>query len=124
MADIRRFLDSEYALKRDRAIYEAERRKRDVFEKIPELSRIETEITLTGVRYARSLISDADSANAISEYLEKMGRLNAEKEAIYQNTIYPLIIWNPAFPVQFARTKVIFPKMGHLCRVHAIKNCI
>ena len=35
MADIRRFLDSEYALKRDRAIYEAERRKRDVFEKSP-----------------------------------------------------------------------------------------
>ncbi|MGI6122742.1 MAG: ATP-binding protein [Acetivibrionales bacterium] len=112
MADIRRFLDSEYALKRDRAIYEAERRKRDVFEKIPELSRIETEITLTGVRYARSLISDADSANAISEYLEKMGRLNAEKEAILSKHNIPVNYLEPRFSCTICEDKGYISKDG------------
>lgn len=97
MADTRRFLDSEFALKRDRAIYEAERRKQDVFEKIPELSRIETEITLTGVRYARSLISEAASSHSVNEYLEKMACLNMKKEALLKEHNIPVDYIAPRF---------------------------
>ena len=97
MADTRRFLDSEFALKRDRAIYEAERRKQDVFEKIPELSRIETEITLTGVRYARSLISEAASSHSVNEHLEKMALLNMKKEALLKEHNIPVDYMDPRF---------------------------
>ncbi len=97
MADTRRFLDSEFALKRDRAIYEAERRKHNVFEKIPDLSRIETEITLTGVRYARSLISESTSSQSYNEYLEKMGRLNMQKEALLCEHNIPVDYLEPRF---------------------------
>ncbi len=97
MADTRRFLDSEFALRRDRAIYGAERRKQDVFERIPELSRIETEITLTGVRYARELISEATSSQAVNEYLEKINLLNMQKKALLAEHNIPVDYLDPRF---------------------------
>lgn len=112
MADIRRFLDSEFALKRDRAIYEAERRKHDVFEKIPELAQIETEITLTGVRYARSLISEATSSLSINEYLEKMARLNMKKEALLIAHNIPVDYMDPRFSCTFCEDRGYISKDG------------
>ena len=35
MSSIRRNLDNEFALRRDKAIWEAERRKQEVYDKIP-----------------------------------------------------------------------------------------
>ncbi len=112
MADTRRFLDSEYSLKRDKAIYEAERRKQIVFEKIPELSQVETEITLTGVRYARSLISEAVSSNSVDEYLEKMALLNKKKEALLREHNIPVDYMAPRFSCTICEDKGYISKDG------------
>ena len=112
MADIRRFLDSEFALKRDRAIYEAERRKNDVFEKFPELSRLETEITLAGVRYARSLISEAASSPSANEYLEKLDYLNKKKETLLSEYNIPADYLEPRFSCAICEDRGYISKDG------------
>ena len=55
MAEIRRNLDNEFALRRDKALRDVERRKEEARDRIPELARLDAEITLSGLRYARSL---------------------------------------------------------------------
>ncbi|NLX63963.1 MAG: ATP-binding protein [Clostridiaceae bacterium] len=112
MADIRRFLDSEFALKRDRAIYEAERRKLEVYKKIPELSRIETEITLAGVRYARSMISEEASSDTVNEHLEKMNRLIKQKEALLAEHNIPADYLEPHFSCAICQDRGYITKDG------------
>lgn len=112
MAEIRRFLDSEFALKRDRAIYEAERRKQEVFEKIPGLAQIETEITLTGVRYARSLINEPASSHCVNEYLDKLARLNSKKEALLKEHNIPVDYMDPRFSCTACGDKGYISKDG------------
>ena len=58
MAEIRRNLDNEFALRRDKALREAEQRRKEISEKIPELSALDDKITLEGIRYAKALLSD------------------------------------------------------------------
>ncbi len=96
MADIRRFLDNKFALKRDRAIYEAERRKHELLGKITELSEIETELSLAGVRYAQALLNDANISLA-DEYLIKMDLLNKKKEQILLANNIPTDYLEPKF---------------------------
>ena len=58
MAEIRRNLDNEFSLRRDKALIDAERRKKELYERLPKLAQIDTEITLTGLRYDRACLND------------------------------------------------------------------
>lgn len=96
MSDTRRILDNEFALKRDRAVYKAERRRQDTYKKIPRLAELANEISLAGVRYARSLISHNLSTNS-SEFFEELNRLNQEKETLLHENNIPLDYLEPRF---------------------------
>lgn len=97
MSDIRRNLDNEFAYRRDRALWEAERRKKEVIEKIPEIGSIETEITLTGLRFARGIISE-DSPYHDSETLtERINQLKKRKEKLLLAANYPIDYLEPRF---------------------------
>lgn len=58
MAEIRRNLDNEFALRRDKALREAEQRRKEISGRIPELSALDDKISLEGIRYAKALLSD------------------------------------------------------------------
>lgn len=96
MADIRRFLDNQFALKRDRAIYEAERRKRELLGRIPDLSEVDTELSLAGVRYAQALLNDATASSA-DDYLKKIDHLNNKKELILSTNNIPMDYLEPNY---------------------------
>lgn len=96
MAEIKRNLDSTFAQKRDRALQDAQRRKEEVYEKIPELARLDAEITLSGLRYARSLLNDAatDSEERLSA---QINALNDRMKALLLSHGYPADYLKPRF---------------------------
>lgn len=97
MADIRRNLDMEFALRRDRALMDAERRKKEAMEKIPELSSLDAKITLSGIRYARSMLAGSESdmdAQALSEHIDT---LNKRKEELLIAYGFPKDYLEPHF---------------------------
>lgn len=97
MSDIRRNLDNEFAYRRDRALWEAERRKQEVISKIPEIGSIEAEITLTGLRFARGIISE-DLPSMDSEALtERLNQLKRRKEELLLSANYPADYLEPRF---------------------------
>jgi len=96
MAEAKRFIDMELQRRRDRAIFDAERRKQELFRKIPELSEIETEINLTGVRYAQALLNEnADSL--AGEYLDRIDMLIRRRDAVLAANNIPPGYLEPAF---------------------------
>lgn len=96
MADTRRSLDIEFERKRDRAIFDAERRKQELFKKIPELSDIDTELSLAGIRYAQSLLND-NTTSCADEYLRKIDMLNKKREYILSANNIPPDYLEPAY---------------------------
>lgn len=111
MAEIRRYLDNEFALKRDRAIYEAERRKRELYGKIPELSDIDNEISLAGVRYAQALLNDA-SMPAPEDYLSRMEQLNKKRELILSANNIPLNYLEPDYSCKLCEDRGYISSRG------------
>lgn len=104
MSDTRRVLDNDYALKRDRALYEAERRKHNVYSEIPGLANLSNEISLAGVRYARSLINE-DSSEKATALLDRMNRLTQEKYSLLKAHNIPLNYLEPEFECSICQDK-------------------
>ncbi len=81
MAEIRRNLDNEFALRRDKALRDVERRKEEARDRIPELARLDAEITLSGLRYARSLLNGTSSGGE-EKLSEQINELNNRMKAL------------------------------------------
>lgn len=111
MADIRRFIDMEFERKRDRAIFEAERRKQELLKRIPGLSEIESEINLAGVRYAQALLND-NTASLADEYLKKIDMLGKRRDEILAaNNISPDYL-APVFSCRLCQDKGYITENG------------
>lgn len=89
MAEIRRNLDNEFALRRDKALREAERRREEVVEKIPELARLDSEITLSGLRYAKSLLANPETEATAQKLAQHINELNDQKKALLSAYHFP-----------------------------------
>lgn len=111
MADIRRFIDMEFERKRDRAVFEAERRKQELLKRIPGLSEIESEINLAGVRYAQALLND-NTASLADEYLKKIDMLGKRRDEILAaNNISPDYL-APVFSCRLCQDKGYITENG------------
>lgn len=104
MSGTRRTLDNEFALKRDIAMFEAERRKNDIYSKIPRLAQLDTDISLAGIRYARSLINETSQEQA-AILLEKMNELNTKKETLLKDNNIELNYFEPKFECSICQDK-------------------
>jgi DNA replication protein DnaC len=96
MAEIRRTLDNIFSSKREKALLDAERRKQEAYAKIPMLAKLDAEITLTGLHYARSLLSDAESMDG-SILEEKINALNKRKKELLTASSFPADFMEPVF---------------------------
>lgn len=77
---ILRDISNEYEKKRDRKERELEYRKREVYEKIPVIEKIEEEIFKTGLSMTRNLLQNPDNYEEIARSAkEKMANLRMEK---------------------------------------------
>jgi len=86
MAEIRRNLDMEFAQRRDRALRDAEHRKKEAMDKIPELASLDAKITLAGIRYIRSMLSENGSdsdAEALSQHIDMLNKRKEELLVAY-----------------------------------------
>lgn len=97
MADIRRNLDHTFSLRREKALREAERRKHEAQEKIPELSSLDAKITLSGIRYARALLSENGPDFDADTLSEKINQLNAQKIALLSAHNLPADYLDPKY---------------------------
>lgn len=97
MAEIRRNLDNEFAIRRDTALRMAERRKEEVNALIPEISAIDSEITMMGIRYARTLLSENGPAFGAQTLSERISELNSRKEALLKKHNLPKDYLEPQF---------------------------
>ncbi|NLZ95925.1 MAG: ATP-binding protein [Bacteroidales bacterium] len=116
MSDTRRILANDFALKRDRALSEAERRKRNIYAKIPGLSNLANEISLAGVRYARSLINESSSEES-TVLLDRMNRLSQAREDLLKDNNIPPDYLEPVFECSMCQDR------GYLNREGSTVNC-
>lgn len=105
MAEIRRSLDNIFAVKREKALIDAERRKQEAHEQIPELSALDAEITLSGIRYARKLLSESGSASDGSALAEHITQLNERKEALLKARNLPVKYMEPQFSCSYCEDR-------------------
>jgi DNA replication protein DnaC len=110
MAETRRLLDIEFERKRDRAIFEAERRKQELFRKIPELSEIDIELSLAGIRYAQSMLNE--NAACSEEYLRKIDMLTKKREYILSANNLPPDYLEPNFSCKVCEDRGYISKNG------------
>ncbi|HBR03011.1 MAG TPA: AAA family ATPase [Ruminiclostridium sp.] len=96
MAEIRRSLDNIFAAKRERALIDAERRKKEAYAKIPRLAELDAEITLAGIRFARRLLSQNNPDDGYT-LDERISFLNAQKEALLKTHGLPVNFMEPVF---------------------------
>ncbi len=97
MAEIRRNLDHVFAIRREKALREAERRKQELQEKIPELSALDARITLSGIRYARALLSENGPDLDPDTLSEKINQLDEQKAALFLAHNLPVDYLEPKF---------------------------
>lgn len=96
MAEIRRSLDNVFAARREKALIDAERRKQEAYSKVPLLAELDAKITLSGIRYARKLLSESNPSDG-SALDEEICRLNKRKEALLVAHGLPAAYMKPVF---------------------------
>jgi len=111
MSEAKRFIDMELGRRRDRAIFEAERRKQELFERIPQLSEIEADINLTGVRYAQALLNESTALLA-DEYLNRIELLSKRRDEILAANNIPPGYLEPAFSCMLCQDKGYISENG------------
>ncbi len=97
MAEIRRNLDHSFAIRREKALQEAERRKQEAQERIPELASLDAKITLSGIRYARTVLSEKGPDFDADTLSEKISQLNEQKTALLLAHNLPADYMEPRF---------------------------
>jgi len=79
-SEILRDVLKEFERKKDRALYEQKLRVKMVYEKIPEIKRIDDEITKTGLLMSKAIIEDPENyKEKILQVKEKLEKLKMEK---------------------------------------------
>jgi DNA replication protein DnaC len=75
-----------YEKKRDKAEYELEQRKNDVYKQIPEIENIDNEISKTGLSLAKLVIMNPKNKDKlVQEVKEKIDQLKIEKQKLLGN---------------------------------------
>ncbi|HOQ75901.1 MAG TPA: ATP-binding protein [Thermoclostridium sp.] len=97
MVRINREIKSILESRRDKAMADLDQRKAEVLARIPELAALEQEITLEGIRHARTLTSN-DSVMADTEaFAGRITALEQEKENLLVRNGYPADFLEPRF---------------------------
>lgn len=80
-----------YDKKKNEALDRQKRRERQVYERIPRIKEIDSEISKTGVMIARSLLNNPESYEGnLAKIKEKMNNLKAEKAFLLTENNIPL----------------------------------
>ncbi len=111
-------LDIEYQKKRDKALSQAEHRKREAYEKYPELTHVEHEIKKTGLELARLILhADQDSNKGSAVELEaRLNRLREEREKALQKLGVPPGCFEPEYECRLCKdTGFIMESGGERC---------
>lgn len=89
-SEILRDILKEYEKKRDRAIYEQKLRVKLIHEKVPEIKRIDEEITKTGLLISKAIIQDPENyEDKVSEVKKKLEKLKMEKAYLLTDNNIP-----------------------------------
>ncbi len=106
-------LDIEYQKKRDRALAQAEGRKREVVEKHPELSRIDYEMKKAGLELARVVLYTDQNSNETAADLEaRLNQLRGEKEEVLQKLGVSPGLFEPEYECKLCKDTGFITKSG------------
>lgn len=97
MIRINRDIKSILEARRERAMADLDRRKAEVWARIPELAALDQEITLEGIRHARTLIHNASGEADTEALAGRITTLKKEKENLLAQNGYPPDFLEPRF---------------------------
>ena len=87
---------TEYEKKRLNSIYEAEKRKEDIYKKLPKLQEIDDTLSKEAIKASKMLIEQKDSS-ILSDLNNKISNLKNEKENILKQNGYTLDLLKPIY---------------------------
>ncbi len=95
----------EYELKRNKAILEAEKRKRDLLEINPRLAEIENELSSNSLKASKAILmsNKKEQASILSELKKKNNSLIKEKNAFIKNLSKENDYLNPHFECKLCK---------------------
>jgi DNA replication protein DnaC len=97
-ANIYQKIKNEYENRRNKAFDELEKRKTELYDRIPRLKEIDDEINRAGFKYNKAILTGSlSSENAIKNLSDTIESLKAEKLKLLNECGYPLSYLSPAF---------------------------
>lgn len=95
---IYRVLSREYEKKRDRALLEAERRKREFLERYPELQEIEDQLNQLGINLTKAILHAGKSFDEVAKDLSiRMSQLKERKQKLLQSLGISQDVFKPQY---------------------------
>lgn len=99
--NIHTIIKSEYEKRRQSAYDRLLERERETYTRIPELSDIDGQIKLSGIRFNKMLLlGDRASSDIVAELLSKIDALKSEKTRLLVNSGYPANFLEPDYQCQ------------------------
>ncbi|MTI70308.1 MAG: DNA replication protein DnaC [Firmicutes bacterium] len=81
----------EFEKKRDHAKFQQEQRQREVYNKVPEIEKLDNEISKTGILLSRAILNNPENYNEkLNEIKEKMEQLRRKKAILMTENNIPL----------------------------------
>lgn len=97
-ANIYQRIKNEYENRRNKAFDELEKRKTELYDRIPRLKEIEDEINRAGFKYNKAILTGSlPSDNAIKNLSDTIESLKSEKLKLLNECGYPLSYLSPSF---------------------------
>ena len=112
-----------YQQKKTKALFDLEKRKKEIYSQIPRLKEIEDEINSQGAEISKIIISDrVDRKSAMEKLKARMDALNTEKAFLLTDNgnfaVCLVQLWSLCGPFLFRLSKVpTVPSLGDHCRV-------
>lgn len=120
MQDIYRRIKQEYENNRSKALFEVEKRKKEIYAKEPVLSDMDEKIQKTGIEITKSLIfidDDIKRQNIIEELNDKIDKLKEEKNNLLKSFNLPEDYFKPKFLCK------VCEDTGIIGTLEGAKNC-
>lgn len=116
----------EYELKRNKAIQDAEKRKRDLLEVNPRLAEIEHELSSNSIKASKAILmsNKKEQASILSELKKKNNTLIKEKNAFIKNLSKENDYLNPHFECKLCKDTGYIQKEGSSTLCSCLKQRI
>lgn len=120
-------LISGYEKKRNRALADAEWKKREMTEKYPELQSIEEQVQQIGLSYTKAMlhINEEDQNSYVQSLNMKLKQLKKSKQDIFERIGVPLNAFEPAFECMICKDTGFIEEKSQMCSCYKQRliNC-